>query len=213
MQHVSCPCTPGGSGMSAPLRALLSSLLSPLHPRIRGRPTKGPLQLVGHDFLCEHLLNPRAVRAHPMSDALQILPANSYANYLISRLIYFLRHRGIVFSALPCLPEAAGPQGWEEARAGGTPRRGAVGDRGLESCPSSSLLPQFWGGSLPPESIAQGCSHAHSTVTVGWALCVHEGPHRSASPTYLAPVTPRACLRRAVPPASAVSAPPAAVYL
>lgn len=28
--------------------------------------------------------------AHPMSESLQILPANSYANYLISCLIYFL---------------------------------------------------------------------------------------------------------------------------
>lgn len=98
------------------------------------------------------------------------------------------------------------------ARAGGTPCRGAVGDQGLESCPSSSLLPQFRGGSLPPESISQGCSHAHGTVTVGWALPGHEGPHKSASPTYLAPATPRT-LCRAVPPASAVSAPPAAVYL
>lgn len=40
-----------------------------------------------------------AVTAHPMSDPLQILTANSYANYLISCLIYFLWHH--VFSTSP----------------------------------------------------------------------------------------------------------------
>lgn len=40
-----------------------------------------------------------SVTAHPMSDPLQILTVNSYANYLIRCLIYFLCHH--VFSTSP----------------------------------------------------------------------------------------------------------------
>lgn len=122
-------------------------------------PTKGPLQLVAHDFLREHLLKPRAVTAHPMSDALQILPANSYANYLISRLIYFLRHRGIVFSALPCLPEAAGPQGWEEAAWPGLEGHRAVvllGTRGWSRAPPHPFCPSSRGALCHLRAFSRG---------------------------------------------------------
>lgn len=48
-----------------------------------------------------------SVTAHPMSEPLQILPANSYANYLISCLIYFLWHH--IFSTSPSPGDCRSP--------------------------------------------------------------------------------------------------------
>lgn len=65
--------------------------------------------------LCKHQQRALGLRfsvtAHPMSELLQILPANSYANYLISCLIYFLWHH--VFSTSP------GPGGCRSPGLGG----------------------------------------------------------------------------------------------
>lgn len=66
-------------------------------------------------FLSENPQSPQGraftVTAHPMSDPLQILPANSYANYLISRLIYFLPHHLFGTSAGP---GGCGCPGWQQ---------------------------------------------------------------------------------------------------
>lgn len=62
------------------------------------------------------------VTAHPMSEPLQILPANSYANYLISCLIYFLWHH--IFST-SLSPGGCGSPGMGGGRSdSGTHRQG-----------------------------------------------------------------------------------------
>lgn len=74
-----------------------------------------------------------AVTAHPMSDPLQILTANSYANHLISCLIYFLWHH--VFSTSPrpggCgFPRLGGGRSRAAARRAGWAKPSSAGGRG-----------------------------------------------------------------------------------
>lgn len=65
-------------------------------------------------FLSENPQSPQGftVTVHPMSDPQQILPANSYANYLISCLIYFLQHHLIGISLGP---GGCGCPGWQQS--------------------------------------------------------------------------------------------------
>lgn len=76
-----------------------------------------------------------SVTAHPMSDPLQILTANSYANYLISCLIYFLCHH--VFSTSPrpggCgFPGLGGGRSRAAARRAGWAEPSSARGRGVE---------------------------------------------------------------------------------
>lgn len=82
-----------------------------------------------------------AVTAHPMSDPLQILTANSYANYLISCLIYFLCHH--VFSTSPrpggCGFPGLGGGRSRAARRAGWAEPSSAGGRGVEIPRSHTL--------------------------------------------------------------------------